>query len=60
MISCGDDGTIRVLNLEQLSQLFMVKLPYGILDLRIIKREGFSGFMFTQNDGAIKLWETVR
>ena len=40
MISGSLDATIRVLNLEQLNQLFVVKVASGIMDISIISRQG--------------------
>ncbi len=37
----------------------MVHLSSGITNLKTLDRNGFKGFLFTQEEGNIRLWRTV-
>lgn len=43
----------------QLNQLFVVHLSSGVTNLKTLVRNGFKGFLFTQEEGTIRLWRTV-
>jgi WD40 repeat protein len=59
MISTSIDGSIRVLNLEALNQLFEVNLRIPILNVKLLTRLTYNGMLFSCSDGSVKLWKIV-
>ena len=56
-MSCSLDGTIKILNLEYLIELYVINLGIGILDMKLVPLGDAHGCLFSLADDSIKLWQ---